>query len=350
MIAKIRALDTLFFKDGKPFAMGQETWADGIFPPHPSVIFGALRTMFISQHPSPFSQKAIRDSESLTIRGNYYRIGNANFFPMPKDLAEPKKNKEKETTDEVIRLQAYPFQTAASNYPCKMVLVPENEVVVEEVENGYIEESNFLSYLIGDNGPFKIKKLSDFVQSEPKTGIGRNNHTHTASDAMLYRVGMRRTSSFELLVNFDWSEELTIQDSSFLIKLGAENKMAEVRMTSHKPRVEKSGIKEYLEANRFKLYLSTPAIFKTNDWHPDLKRLNINANLVAAAIGKPLHIGGFDIKKNEPKKMFKAVPAGSVFYYETDEPTDKLLDTLFEVSVSEEMQQQGFGIAYIGNW
>lgn len=43
-IIEIQALGTLFFRDGKPFTMGAETYAEGIFPPLPSTIYGALRT------------------------------------------------------------------------------------------------------------------------------------------------------------------------------------------------------------------------------------------------------------------------------------------------------------------
>ena len=51
MVIKINPLDTLFFKDGKPFSMGEETWASGLFPPYPGVIYGAIRTAYFGMHP-----------------------------------------------------------------------------------------------------------------------------------------------------------------------------------------------------------------------------------------------------------------------------------------------------------
>ena len=50
MLIKLDPLDTLFFRDGKPFSMGEETWGNCIFPPSPSVIYGALRTAYFSNH------------------------------------------------------------------------------------------------------------------------------------------------------------------------------------------------------------------------------------------------------------------------------------------------------------
>ena len=48
MIIQIDPLDTLFFRNGKPFTMGEETWADAVFPPYPSVVYGALRSAYFS--------------------------------------------------------------------------------------------------------------------------------------------------------------------------------------------------------------------------------------------------------------------------------------------------------------
>lgn len=50
MLIDIKPLDTLFFRDGKPFSMGDNDWADGIFPPHPSVFYGALRSAYIGKN------------------------------------------------------------------------------------------------------------------------------------------------------------------------------------------------------------------------------------------------------------------------------------------------------------
>ena len=40
--------DTIFFRDGRPFNMGEDTYAQGIFPPPPSVLYGALRTAYMA--------------------------------------------------------------------------------------------------------------------------------------------------------------------------------------------------------------------------------------------------------------------------------------------------------------
>jgi len=355
MIAEIRPLDTLFFRDGKPFSRGDESWADGVFPPYPSVIFGALRTWYITNHAEAFSKKVIGESAGIVIKNIQYRIPKGIYLPMPLDLAEPKekdkKKKRLEQSDkeyEVVRLKPQKIEGLLSNHPCQTILIPPPGYIVEEVEHGLVQQEDMKTYLNSPGEHFKIRKLDDFAQTEPKTGIGRNDFTNTASDALLYRVGMRRASEFEILINFESPENDTLsKQQSFFIKLGAENKVAQLRSSRQRIAISPEDVK--LEGNRFKLYLSTPAIFDQG-WKPDLSKFGIQANLVAAAVGKPVHIGGFDMAEGKPKVMYKAVPAGSVYFYETSEDINFVKEKLFGKAISEKMPEQGFGIAYLGNW
>lgn len=356
MIAGIKALDTLFFRDGKPFSRGEESWADGVFPPYPSVIYGALRTWYISNHAVPYSQTAIDKSADIEIKNIQYRIHKDIYLPMPLDLAEPRgkdgvqKNSEKENKEyEVIRLIPERTEGLISNHPCTTILMPPPGKIVETLEHGLLQKGDLITYLNTPKTHFKVCKLDDFAQTEAKTGIGRNDFTNTASDALLYRVGMRRATEFEILLDFYWpGNENAPQQQAFFIKLGAENKVAEVRSSRQHIHINRDEVQ--LKDNRFKLYLSTPAIFE-GGWQPDLfTKYGIKADLVAAAVGKPLHIGGFDMEKGKPKTMYKAVPAGSVYFYETAEKLETVKEKLFGIAISDKMPEQGFGIAYVGNW
>ncbi len=66
-----------------------------------------------------------------------------------------------------------------------------------------------------------------------------------------------------------------------------------------------------------KLILTSVGIFPENGWKP--KEID---NLNAASIGKPVLIGGFDIKRRIPKKMYKSVPAGSVYVFDNNKTQD----------------------------
>ncbi|MEZ4955201.1 MAG: type III-B CRISPR module-associated Cmr3 family protein [Saprospiraceae bacterium] len=89
----IQPLDTLFFRDGKPFARGDETWADSTFPPNPSVIYGAMRTALatVEGKEIPFGDVPERlGTENFSIKNIYYRIDKKNYLPLPLDFVEYK--------------------------------------------------------------------------------------------------------------------------------------------------------------------------------------------------------------------------------------------------------------------
>ncbi len=113
-----------------------------------------------------------------------------------------------------------------------------------------------------------------------------------------------------------------------------------------------------ISGSTFKLYLLTPAIFD-NGWCPDwIDKENdfigeykgFKLKLVASAIGKSQSIGGFDIKKREPKKMMKAVPMGSVYYFEILEGDKEQVVEAFNLSkISDIKQEEGYGLVIVGD-
>lgn len=360
-----KPLDTLFFRDGKPFSMGDESWADGVFPPYPSVIYGALRSWFISNHPDEITDNLIDNiSAKIKINSIYYDYLGALHFPMPLDMVEKKRKRkddeaerqernreEREKTYEVTKLKLKQKQTI-TNYGLPEMLY-ETEAV-ENVENGLIDIDDLEMYLGGTLNNTKIKKIKDIVLSEAKVGIGRDKRTNGTLEGNLYRVGMRRTENLRIIIDFDLPAS-NFRKAHF-IKMGGEGKVVSFEEDKEDDQfhdIDKNTI--YLKNNKeFKLYLATPAIFK-NGWKPNLEQFGIRADLVAAAVGKPLNIGGFDIKKRKPKYMLKAVPAGSVYYYRTTENPETILKELQGKLISDEInridtKKEGYGLTFVGNF
>lgn len=353
----ISALDTLFFRDGKPFSMGEESWADGVFPPYPSVVYGALRTWYIMNNGQDVSQSLIEASGEIRLRSLMYRYGNKIYLPLPMDFVEPKGKKLEKITEEerkkeysVIKLTRVEEATL-SNYLLPKLLMPPTDVSeVESFSNALMDLDSFKQYLEGTLNTYdNAVKLDELAPSEPKVGIGRNNHTGTTDEGKLYRVGMRRIKDFEILLEVNLPKD-DIESASCFLKLGGEGKTAVFRdrgLIARSDRISKNTID--LKDKQFKLYLGTPALFK-NGWYPNLEeKFGLKATLTAAAIGKPQHIGGFDIVKRKAKPMLKAVPAGSVFYFESEESAERILEKLQGESISDFLPEQGFGIAYVGN-
>ena len=348
----IQPLDTLFFRDGKPFARGDETWADSTFPPSPSVLYGALRTALatLPGMEIPFSQVADKlGADRLAITGLYYRIAGKNYLPLPLDLVSYLQNtnisQKKDKTQEVDLLEISANKSISNKSIVDYLLHAKDNEIAENLTGGLLNSNNLWDYLDGKH-KFNAINIYDFVQSEPKVGIGRDKQTKTASDGLLYRVDMKRIHNIQirLSVSTDYTEEKIAQT---ILQLGGETKLIKLSIADKRSWLYIEP--PVLDKGCFKIYLSTPSIFTRLGWQPDLQRFGISAKLVAASVGKPMHIGGFDILQNRPKPMLKAVPAGSVYYYRTEEKPEKIIDKLHAKSLSDYLPEQGYGIAFIGN-
>lgn len=347
MRIKIDAFDTLYFRDGKPFTMGAETWGSGIFPPYPSMLYGALRSAYFSHN-----TQALKDAntsndptKSLRITGFYLMNNSEIYFPASLDCV-----KEKDVNDKKVFILKPKECSIVSNCPASHILRLDGKRKIENIPDAWLDKSSFQSYLMCNESNISFTEFNSLVISESKIGIGRSNATHTAEDSMLYRVAMKRMKDTLLIVEFDGLNSDLPKSS--LMKLGGEGRPV------YYESIEDTQIKApEINGNVFKLYLSTPAIFK-NGWLPkwiDGNSLEgqyngLRLKLITASIGRVVYVGGFDMKAKEPKPMKRAVPAGSVYYFEilNNEMNLSPIDIFHGKAISDFFTEQGFGIAYVG--
>lgn len=364
MKIEITPLDTVFFKDAKPFNMSEETWADSYFPPYPSVIYGALRTVYFSNHIDELN-KATTDEDptkNLIIKDISYKIYEDRnkllgyYYPAPLSLVQLKnrctneKNREnREKVYKVIGLKNNNKKfVSSSKLECFLI----NDLEVENVENGIIHKSDLEMFLQGYTDELKVRKLEDMILSENKVGIRINSSTNSVENECLYRMNMLRINNVKICVEF---EGINIPSKGF-IKLGGQGKGCSYKEINNKGEIFNYDFCD-LKENKFKIYLSTPAIFK-NGWIPSWINKNslegeykgIKIKLLGGCIGKHQYIGGYDIKNKCPKKMMRAVPAGSVYYFQFQNSSAKEIMNAFNYKpISDwEFGKQGFGIGFVG--
>ena len=371
MILEIKPLDTLFFRDGKPFNKDGDTWADTIFPPYPSTIYGALRTAWFNENIEEFEKLNKKDfdtekdpTEKLKINNIVLKNGNDFLFPMPMDILQSKGEEE-----QFKRLSVANKDYLTSAGDIKLLINQEDEIY--SYKNCMIPTIDFEDYLNNDISSFE-KPIEDIFQLEPKVGITREIGTHSAKDGHLYRVGMLRlnndikiyverrgykrwryTKGLDIKIYVDF-EGLELKNTIFL-KLGGEGKFVEANKTDKKLKIPFPKVNN----NKFILYLSTPAIFEKG-WIPSwidedklegtIPHTDLEVKLISATIGKPRFIGGFDMAKKEPKPMYKAVPEGSVYYFEILSGNKESLKEIHGKSVSDVYGEQGFGVCYAGKY
>lgn len=357
----ISALDTLFFRGGKPFSMGQETTVSGLFPPSPSVIYGALRTAYFAENQEDFKQfqmigKDATDQLIITHLGYERRgeYGSSRYFPAPLDLVTDKETKHEK---KAFLLQAEDISDSEiSNSKTPQILcIGKDKPKIEDLSEAFVNESTLKSYLNLAIEEFSFENMADFITIEPKVGVGLNRKTRTAEEGQLYFVNMIRPRDKHIN---DFNINITFSDlklpQSGILRIGAEGKGATYKTIdlTRKLQADFEGIK-------FKLYLSTPALFKKG-WLPDwidektlkgtFPKTNTQIKLLTCAVGKPVSIGGFDVKKQQPKPMLRAVPAGSVYYFEIENGNvQDIIDALkISPSICNYRPKEGFGLAFIG--
>ncbi|HRK27391.1 MAG TPA: type III-B CRISPR module-associated protein Cmr3 [Chitinophagales bacterium] len=385
-LLKLQAVDTLFFRDGKPFSMGDDTFATGIFPPPPSVFHGALRSAFLADNLHLLSN-ASTETASIEITGIFYlkeendnRLYNKNeannltpLLPVPLDLVRYEEDTEKSFAAEKLN------KAVLSNAQVSSIADHCDEVEQLEQPEGYLSIEELNNYLQLDDTTYSL--TDNLINIERKIGNALNNERKSTEEGHLYRVNMSRLEkenqrfSFLLQTNFF--------PTSKWLRLGAEGKTVvctdETEKTlplrqggeeqNEKPLLSidiKTPLVEESDDVYFKIYFATPFVQTTDKkkcWLPDFDSYNadthiavwkgIKMQLITAFVGKPLPIGGFDLATKKPKKMYRAIPAGSVYYFKLINNTDKskLLINFHKQSLCRDsaFKKQGFGIAYIGN-
>lgn len=365
MWLKIIPNDTLFFRSGRPFSMGDDTWTDVVFPPYPSTIYGAIRTFLIFEKGTLKDFKVGKLKEiigtckedekgTLKIIGPfvYNETSNKVYFKTPFDLVRLKNNQEVK----LLNLTDKPkvFYTDES--------VPENFLVFKGITHvdepkGWLDSNTLKDYLEGEVNGLAIIEDEKIFKYELKIGIARDRKTFTSREGYIYRIPMIRVKKdLGLLIKLEGIEKIDIPRKG-IFQLGGDGKTVYYEKIAFNPLEELENIKIELKNNIFKLYFATPAIFG-NGWIPkwidgnsmEGEKEGIKLKLIACAIGKHIKIGGWDIANKRPKTMYKAIPPGSVYYFKilNGANFEKVKKVFHFKNISDENVEEGFGLSLIG--
>ncbi|MDE0630576.1 MAG: type III-B CRISPR module-associated protein Cmr3 [Caldilineaceae bacterium] len=377
----LQPTDTFFFRDGRPFTKGEQSEGHSIFPPLPSTILGALRSAYIAEFGdlSRFYSGEMRETigtpgslcKAIRLRGVLLANDRGNrleiFFPAALDLISRKdENRGNGAPPSLHRLVPRRSNFASNgmiNYPLSW----STSESIESDADGLLDMGAVSRYLRGNDTTLLLTEGATLIEREPKIGIARSRETLSSEEQMLYRIEMSRfknsDGSYGFVVDYECSESLPHRG---LLKLGGEGKSFVYQNIV----VDMSLLFNHLDAvktaiqstGRFKLYFATPAIFKHGwlpSWlsdytlpgaYPPENAAPISLKLITAAVGKPVPVGGWDMAKGEAKPTLRAVPAGSVYYFELldRDRIDDLINAFHYQNISDERADEGFGLALLG--
>ncbi|MBF0290832.1 MAG: type III-B CRISPR module-associated protein Cmr3 [Nitrospinae bacterium] len=305
-------LDTLFFRDGKPFGTADKAQTRNL--PMPQTTAGAVRTWLMESLGCDFegladSAEFTRVMQDVSFRGPWFMLEDELLFPVPATLVET----------EDCEIQALkPLDTSKTPLPGwepadgMKPLWRKDSKPAKRLSKPFIKLSGMKTFLGGG-----VPGKEDFVSADEvyghdrRTGIGVDKNTLTAEDGQIYAVNLLALKDkvslyMEVTAPKDISEILPTKENPSVIKLGGEGRYAQFHRVND-PALNFGDVERNRE-NGAMLVLLTPGLF--NGWKPAM----LNGNLISAAVPGYEAVSGWDLKKGGPKPNRFAVSAGSVYF------------------------------------
>lgn len=359
--------DVLLFRDGKPFTAGEDHRARSIFPPTPFTMQGVVRSKILFDsgvslsdyaHGAPSAQELIRqigrpggNYGQLRLRGPFVTKRNGDtfmrYFPLPADVVMVDKH--------LTLVKPLSANCFSSNIPDDLYLLwVRTDKPIKEAR-GWLEEDEFQKYLSGQT-ELRVTSESDLVVREPRLGIALDPVRRSAKERMLYTMEfLRLRENVGFLLEVDGIPPFRSEKG--LLQVGGEARAAIYE-------VLKTPLPAVSPPNplpkQFKVVLLTPAWF-SGGWRPQGDNWGqffggANVRLVAAALPRAQPIGGAfvdDVRRRADfqKVMHSFVPAGSVFFFESEGAATYNGKPFTETPRNEgDFGQIGFGCVAITEW
>lgn len=379
----IEPMDTLFFRDHRPFNAGEETTAEFNFP-SPLTFFGAIGSAVLDgtkgvelrkfvrgiggyEHPKLGKYDPDLKNTGMKLKGPFLHREGEVFFPPPANLWISILGKKPSTyytslpyeTDWEWDIKRENQNLRPLKMPTKSEMKPLDEYISAKVLTQYL--SNSLPPTI------PVKSKEEFFAKEDRYGHALSRDSLTVEEGYLYtathlrfkdELGKRKYIKTGFTLIAEGIDETDLPDK--MISLGGERRRAMISVSRGDKLVPEQ--LEVLNAikstKKFFIYLATPAIFR-NGWYRDFPSEFDGAVMVGAAVKKPMYISGWKVSgdsfRGKPRPMKRAVPAGSIYFFEAESWNDERFETLykkyhFKESLSDEYPSAGFGIGLIGSW
>lgn len=406
----IQPNDTLFFRDGRPFDAGADVWTGTIFPPYPATIYGMLRTFFINMvstnidHADYFANipdeyKGLLGKKdeygSLSLVGPFFGKKDNNkaslWIPCPSDLWKWKENDKTKyyllcpdsNKNDVSQCTDLDIPFRPLSFPAGI-----NSSELERGE-GSIGGNTMDYYLIGNPDDVEEINAEKFWDSEHSTIIERDDGRLSAKEHQLaYPVHTRLQDdlSFEekgFLIKIQGLNSSQMEaigkrlDKPEAVRLGGECRIAIIDKVNTDQFYQAGVVQQITSTGRFRVILTSSAYFPQNAFYPDflvqsdrkvpegqwvLEGIEKTVTLISIVMNdRPARIGGWDLANKRPKAMIKAVPAGSVYFFEISN-FDKVRDNDWVVKLvnaslpgvllggENDYMKQGFNTYLIGGW
>lgn len=398
---RIRPLDPIFLRDGRPFDATPGIRAYSALETLPSVVARTIRTMLAKQHEKPNYEGYAK----VAVEGPLFVWKGEPFFPMPQDIGFY----EDEDGEMQINYRLPTKLSAGQGYlgiptsgerehddlwPAKVI--PQLGKV-SSVTPAYISLSWMSRWLSGEltfhdwakalkewQSLVKGGQLDASVEQTPfLPSFLTEERDHISID---YDTGITQDGDLFTTQSVVFPEDLEIhtrvdlkEDDSFESPLSSIHSLGGKRRLAHFSETEGGQYWNYPEIveqaldgqSYVKLVLATPAYFRggwkprwldenlcTNDIFHEEICPDITLQLVWSCTPRWQPISGWSYKRKQPKAVRRLVPAGSVYFFKVIAGDPGILvrhNWLTSISDSDRRKstfdrEDGFGLALWGTW
>jgi CRISPR-associated protein Cmr3 len=388
--------DVLFFRDGKPASRGADHYLRSIFPPHPSTLYGALRTRRLVDEGISLRglnearwrglRQELRDElgewggfGSLEVRGPWLVRHGEVLLPAPRDLlvtvaagradddgggpaaADDAGNGHRNRrVERVARLlpPPEPAPGGASHALAPLLAYEWREGGWTEwavspqareprpAEGWFLRPAGCAAWRRGG-----VPEPADFVHAdelwgiESRVGLGLEAAERRGEEGQLYTFGYVRLQP-GVAIGFEARHTGLKREGQ--VVLGADGRTSTLAAG---PGLDDLLSDEPIGSARFRLILATPALSRSGSALPAANADGDGepARVLSAVVSGWQLLGGWDVAAGRSKPLRRALPAGSVFLLDAGTGAAARLDgrNLSDYE-TEALARQGFGLALTG--
>ncbi|HKI30452.1 MAG TPA: type III-B CRISPR module-associated Cmr3 family protein [Gemmataceae bacterium] len=383
---RISGRDPLVARDGRPFGAGQGNRMHSSDWLYPSVVAGSFRTTLAKEANRRFDAATQDELLMIDVAGVLPVVGKQLYLPAPNDCAfEDKGN--------VFRARPGKIEEGeGADWPAERlrpVLLDADHDFKPEPGPAFWPVSCYVEWLTDkkidprsdDFLRAPLADLRDHVRLDPDSGAAEEGQLFTTagiSSSALPKhgpppgpakpTGKPRRECFaeiELATRVenvpDWGQQ-ALSKLSIWHPLGGERRLAHWRTEEDETAWQCPVIvsDELGKTNRITMTLATPAIFR-DGWKPGWLGDDLQGSpfadgprltLVGVCIQRWRAVSGWSYKDGGPKPIRRAVPAGGVYFFQSESNDNRALagHWLRSVSDGEQERRDGFGLAVWGTW
>ena len=357
-LTKITSLTPLLFRDGRPFsADSDESRARGPVLPPPSVVAGLIRTAHGTEQGWDWTQPGIPEqarSISIGFHGVQICQGDTAEFliPAPRDAVV---HHDGDTTRTAKLTPLTLADGEGSDLPDGLALLADDSAGKPVPGYDLWAWPDVLRWLTGDT---LVPTAQPHPPVDERVQVAVDPSRRAVEDGMLFTVEFRaweHGSSTDDLIQFELVVEAS-QHPTGIAHLGGEARPVVLStLEGNLPQPDAALLEALTRTTTLRCVLTSPAAF-ADGWRPqwlftDSPLAAAAPRLVAAAVGTPEVLSGWDHAVRAPKPARRLAPAGSVYFIQLDRPLspDELSSLwLSSISDNEQDRRDGFGVALWG--